>query len=416
MASRGRLIGREFTIEKAIRALWDALNGWRIETERVRVPDALDRILAQDVVAPADFPPFDRAAMDGYAVKAEDTFGASPTNPALLRVVGESRIGQWPDFEVHRGEAAYVDTGAPIPKGADAVVMAEYANRVSEEFVEVLSPVAVGENVSKRGEDVKAGSIALKRGAVVGPAELGLIHQLGLEEVEVFAKPKVAVFSVGDELVELFPDAPPGKIVDSNTPMISSVLRRWGADPVASEPVPDDVDAVKEALRRSLESCDAAVVCGGTSVGEKDVVPEAVDSLGPPGVVVRGLAIRPGRPTGLAVVVGKPVFLVPGFPAAAYLVTEFVVIRFLWMAMGHQDGPPRRTALARLSRKVPSHPGVTHFVRVSLRREGDELYADPITASGAGVLSSIIRADGVVVVPPELEGYEAGERVWVYLM
>ncbi|RLI35185.1 molybdopterin molybdenumtransferase MoeA [Candidatus Bathyarchaeota archaeon] len=412
---RMRGFRRTVKVEDALRAFRRALPDKRLETEIIPVRVALNRVLAENVTADRDIPPFDRAAMDGFAVRAEDTFGASQTNPVILKVVGESKVGATPEVEVRDGEAVEIMTGAPMPRGADAVVMVEYTNKLDGGGIEILHPVAPLENVSRRGEDIKRGETVLRRGTILKPQDLGILASLGRVKVEVYKRPRVAIISTGDELVEPGVRVELGKVVDVNRVILSAMVEELGGVPIDIGIVRDDPDEIEKAIRRGLEEADLVIVTGGTSVGRADMVPEVIDSIGKPGMVVHGVSMRPGTPTGLAILDGKPVFSLSGYPVAAMMGFNIFVKPVISWMLG-ASSLPAPTVRARLTRRVASPPGVLSLVRVKIRKVGGVYMAEPIRSTGSGVISSMTRANGLLVIPEESEGVEAGEEVEVILL
>jgi molybdopterin molybdotransferase len=359
-------------------------------TERVPLLDADGRTVATAVTAERDVPHYRRAAMDGFAVRAEDTFGASDRSPAVLR--GD--------------EAERVHTGSAVPEWADAVVMIEQTDTASGD-VEVFSAVGEGENVAPVGEDVEAGDRLYEPGHRLRPSDLGLLKSVGLREVEVYERPDVAVIPTGEELVQDDPE--PGEVVETNGLTVSRLAERWGASARYEDVVTDDEVALADAIEANVDA-DVVVTTGGSSVGERDLIPEVVDNLGE--VFVHGVALRPGHPVALGEVAGTLVVMLPGYPVAC-IVNAVQFLRPALKRVGGMslDDPP--SVRARLDGKIRSEPGVRTFARVRLREDGSETVAEPVSASGSGVLSSVALADGWVVVPEQTEGIDAGETVAV---
>jgi molybdopterin molybdotransferase len=328
--------------------------------------------------------------MDGFAVRAEDTFGASDRSPAVLR--GD--------------EAERVHTGSAVPEWADAVVMIEQTDTASGD-VEVFSAVGEGENVAPVGEDVEAGDRLYEPGHRLRPSDLGLLKSVGLREVEVYERPDVAVIPTGEELVQDDPE--PGEVVETNGLTVSRLAERWGASARYEDVVTDDEVALADAIEANVDA-DVVVTTGGSSVGERDLIPEVVDNLGE--VFVHGVALRPGHPVALGEVAGTLVVMLPGYPVAC-IVNAVQFLRPALKRVGGMslDDPP--SVRARLDGKIRSEPGVRTFARVRLREDGSETVAEPVSASGSGVLSSVALADGWVVVPEQTEGIDAGETVAV---
>jgi molybdopterin molybdotransferase len=384
------------------------------EVETVPLSSALSRILGRDVVSGVDVPSFDKAAMDGFAVIAEDTYGATSTTPVFLRSTGSVQMGTPPEINVTRGQAVSIVTGGQMPRGANAVVMVEYTKqREEDETVEVSGEVHPGENISRLGEDVRKGTVVLKKGTRILPQDLGMLTYLGLNQVQVRRKPRVAVLSTGNEL---FSGAtiPSGKVPDVNRPTLLGALRDLGCEPVDLGIVPDEFDSIRSRLDRGIRTADIVLVTAGTSVGPGDMVPKVIDSLGKPGMLVHGVAMRPSMPTGLAVVDGIPIVSLPGYPVSAYLAFLEFVPPLVAYTLG-ADSLSRPVVKAKLTRRVTGVLGSRTYVRV-LVTSGDQGYvAEPVRTSGAGILSSLVQTNGFVIIPEHVEGYEEGQEVDVEL-
>jgi molybdopterin molybdotransferase len=373
-------------------------------TDRVSVGRADGRVLAEPVDSLRDVPGYRRAAMDGWAVRAEDTFGASDRSPAVLREGDEASLAP--------GEAVRVHTGSPVPEGADAVVMVEDSDTLQRgggTDVELFDAVAVGENVAPVGEDIERDQRLFEPGHRLRPSDLGLLRAAGLDAVRAYERPTVGVVPTGDEVVERDPE--PGEVIGTNGLTVSRLAERWGAVATERPPVPDDREALRAAVERDLTK-DVIVTTGGSSVGERDLVPEVVDELGE--VLVHGVALKPGHPVALGTVHDTPVVLLPGYPVAC-IVNAVQFLRPVLKHRGHLPLPAHPTTEARLDGKIRSEPGVRTFARVRLEDgEGDnQPAAVPVRSSGAGVLSSVALADGWVVVPEGREGIPEGETVAV---
>jgi molybdopterin molybdotransferase len=371
-------------------------------TERVGLTRADGRTLAERVTAPNPVPGYDRAAMDGWAVRAADTFGASGRSPTVLRMAGDAGD----DAPVGPSDAVRVHTGSDLPEGADAVVMIEQTERVGDE-VEVFDAVSEGENVGDAGEDVEAGQLLFEPGHTLRPSDLGLLKSVGLDRVRAFEPPTVGVLPTGEELVQSDPG--PGEVIETNGLTVSTLASRWGAAPTYRDVVTDDFDALRAAIQRDLTK-DVIVTTGGSSVGERDLLPEVIDELGE--VLVHGVALKPGHPVALGVVEETPVVSLPGYPVAC-IVNAVQFLRPLVKHVGGMACPPFPTTEARLARKISSEPGTRTFARVELDEADGEPVAVPTRTSGSGILSSVALADGWVVVPDSQEGLPEGERVAV---
>ncbi len=404
----GRLFKERIPLSEALRLISELkLN--RVGEENVSIFECCGRILAEDIVAKWDVPHFDRAAMDGYAVRAEDTFGASPTNPISLKLVGDVEIGEKAG-KIGRGEAIRISTGAMMPKGANAVVMLEFAGE-RDGYVDVFRPVTPWENVSRRGEDIKAGEIVLRKGEIVQPQDVGVMASLGYKAVRVLRRPKVGILATGNELLDVGEFPEDGKIINSNAPMLFCAIGDMGCDPIYLGRVGDEFQEIECALKEGIKSCDAIVITGGTSAGRRDLVPDVIESMGK--VVFHGIAIKPGMPTGLGVIDNKPILMLPGFPVACLIALQTIFPEVLARLTGVKVLAKRGSIVkAKLERRVPSQPGVRAFVRIMLKDD----YAEPIRSSGSGILTSMVKANGMLVIPEDKEGYEEGDVVEVMLI
>ncbi len=361
--------------------------------EQVPLGAADDRVVATRLDAQRAVPHYERAAMDGYAVRASETFDASDRSPASFRV----------DDTVGPGTAVPVHTGSELPPGADAVVKVESTDG-SGDNLSVFEAVPEGANIAPVGEDVDAGQRLFEPGHRLRPSDIGLLKAVGFDDVNVYDRPRVSVIPTGEELVQTDPE--PGEIVETNGQTVTQYVRRWGGDPTYRDVVTDDADALREAVERDLDH-DIVVTTGGSSVGERDLVPDVVGELGE--ILVHGVALKPGHPVALGVVEETPVLMLPGYPVAC-IVNAVQFLRPAIERAGHLPEPSVPTTEATLARKIPSEVGVRTFARVTL---DDNERATPTRAKGAGVLSSVALADGWVVIPEGREGYAEGETVAV---
>ncbi|MEM3699347.1 MAG: molybdopterin molybdotransferase MoeA [Candidatus Bathyarchaeia archaeon] len=394
------------TIEEALQLFFSNLKIENLKTVVVPLHEALNSVLAEDIRAREDLPRFDRSAVDGYAVRAEDTVEASQFKPKILRITNRDEIGN--------REAKQVWTGTPIPKGANAVVMLENTKKVDME-IEVWTSVTPGENISKKGEDISKGEVALKAGIRLKPHHLGLLAALGNVKVKVFEKPKIAILATGNELVEISEKPKEDQIFEVNRLVLSNLCHELGAEPIDLGIAKDDADEIFEKLRAGLEKADAVITTGGTSVGASDLVPEAVNKIGKPGVIVHGVAMRPAMPTALAIANGKPIIILSGNPVAAMIGFEVFVRPLICRMLGLKREERRPVVKAKMTRRIGTFLGRKTFVRVHVFQRHGELFAEPMSARGSGIISTMTRANGYVVVPENREGLEEGETVSVHL-
>ena len=383
----------------------------RVDT--VATAEALGRVLAEDIVAPSDLPSFPRSTMDGYAVRAEDTYGASESLPAYLKVTGEVTMGKPAEISLSPAEAALIHTGGMLPNNADAIVMIENTRDVDATTIEVVRPVAKGENVLQIGEEVTKGEVVLSRGSLVRPQEIGGLLSLGITELVVFQRVKVALISTGDELVPPNEEPKPGQIRNTNAYTLAGLASKAGAMPLRLGIIRDSYQALREAAERGMRQADIVVISAGSSVSTRDMTADVISSLGQPGILVHGISLKPGKPTILASVNGKPFFGLPGNPGSAMITFELFVTPCIYKMSGCKK-PPRRLLTARLTRNIPSAPGREDYVPVKLEEKEGQLYAEPVFGK-SNLLSNLIKADGIAQVPLDRAGLEAGEPVLVTL-
>lgn len=400
-------------IEEARRIFYEALPAASVPSESIPVQRSLNRVLAEDVRAETSVPSFAKSAMDGYAVVAEDTFGASSTNPSLFKLIGESKTGESPRILLQRGETVAIATGAPVPQGANAVVMIENTKRLETGDVEIYSPVAPGENVSQVGEDVKQGTVVLERGRKLKPPDLGLLVALGRKTVSVVRKPRVGVLSTGNELSETG-RSEAGKIADVNRPVLMAMVEDCGGIPVDLGIARDEAEQISRKLKQGLRATDLVLVTAGTSVGKGDLVPDIINTLGKPGMLVHGIAMRPSLPTGLAVVDGKPVVSLPGLPVSTMIAFSTFVQPLILKMLGTEPDPQPKIK-AKTTKRIVGVPGFRTFVRVLVREEEGRLFAEPLRTPGSGILTTLTRANGIVIIPENVEGFDEGSEVEIQL-
>jgi len=390
-------------VDDALQSFLRQLKPERLDSEHIPIHAALGRITAEDTRAKYNLPPFDRSAVDGYALKAKDTFGVSMFKPKIFKLTKD---------KVRENEAKELWTGNPVPEGADSVVMLEYTKKF-EDKIELATAVTPGRNVSKMGEDVTEGNVAITAGTRLNPHHLGLLAALGESHVSVVRKPKVAILATGSELVELGNKLEFGKIVETNRLVFSSLCMELGAEPLNLGIAKDDLKEITSKIQEGLEQADAVITTGGTSVGYPDLVPLAVNKIGKPGVIVHGVAIRPGMPTALAILKGKPVFVLSGNPVAATVGFEVFTRPTLLRLLGINEARP--VIEAKLTRRVAGALGRRVFLRVRVFERNGDFFAEPVRVTGSGVLTTMTKANGYVIIPENREGIDEKESVMVHL-
>jgi molybdopterin molybdotransferase len=420
------MLGRSGVIsrEEALRTLEAHLRVLPPAVEKIHISQSLGRVLAGEILSPEDLPEFDRSTMDGYAVRSADTFGATESLPALLKVTGDILMGTMPERGIAKGEVMKIATGGALPPGADAVVMFEQAQPVDAVSIEVVKPVAPLENVVQAGDDIKKGEVILARGHRIRPQDMAALAGVGITGVTVFEKPKVAIISTGNEIVPADSVPAPGRIRDSNSYNLEGLIVQSGGMPVKKGIIPDEYGRLHETLETSIKDSALILMTGGSSVGTSDLTAKVINALGRPGVLVHGVSIKPGKPLIIGLVGTPdrhvPVFGLPGHPAAVSICFDLFVKPLLVRLTGEvphpalEGIPSNRVVKARLARSIASGPGREDHVRVVLEKRDDGLWARPVFGA-SGLISTLVKALGTVVIPVNTIGIEAGEEVEVRL-
>ena len=382
--------------------------------ERVPLEDALSRIVAVSIYASEQSPSFSRSAMDGFAVRGADTYGASDGLPSYVLVQGEVRMGRSAVNPVTRGTAQRIHTGGMIPPGADAVVMVEHTQTIDEQAIEVTRPVAPGENVIQAGEDLAVGDLILSAGRRVRPQDIGVLAALGIHEVVVTERPVIGLLATGDEIVDRTSKPVPGQVRDVNTSVLSGFIKEIGALPKSYGIAPDDRSALMRLASKALSTCDMLVITAGSSVSARDLTADVIGDLGMPGVLAHGLTVKPGKPTIGAVCDGKPVFGLPGNPVSAIVVYGLLVRPTICKLLGSSEEDTRPRIRARLRRNVSSQSGRIDYVPVTLHEHDEELWAEPIFGK-SNLIYTLVRAAGLATIPMDAGGQPEGALVDVEL-
>jgi len=402
---------------QVFRNSFDYKNYFALHQEKIELISASKRVLAEDIIAKENIPGFNRATVDGYALKAGDTFGASDGLPAYLEVIGEIRMSEIPSLLVCSGQTARISTGGMLPEGADAVVMLEYTEQIDETMIEANRPVALWENVLRADEDIKKGEILLKKGQLLRPQDIGLLAALGWGTVLVYKKPGVAIISTGDEIVPVHSQPKPGQVRDINLYALGASVEEIGAIPHYRDIIPDDELALEKELRKCIESdeIDMVLISGGSSVGSRDYTLKVLNHLGSPGVLVHGLALKPGKPTIISLNNQKPIIGLPGHPVSTLIVFESIVKKILSDLKGEiLPLGLNRTVEALLENNIASEGGREEFIRVILKKKDGKFWAVPVLGK-SGMISTLAKADGYIVIGLNQEGLYQGDLVTVYL-
>lgn len=401
--------------DEALALLIAHLPGRSVQAEEVETSAARGRVTACAVLSPEALPAFARSTVDGYAVLARDTYGCSDSLPAYLEMTGEIPMGRQPTATLKPGQAALIHTGGMLPEGADAVVMVEHTQIARQGEIEVLRAVAVGENVLLAGEDVAAGQEVISSGKVLRPEEIGGLMALGILRVTVARKPRVGILSSGDEVVAPDQVPLPGQVRDVNSYSLSALVEGSGGDPKRYGILPDNREALHDCLSGALAECDLVVITAGSSASTRDLTAEVIDEMGPPGVLVHGVNVKPGKPTILAVCKGKPVIGLPGNPVSALVIARLFVKPILEWLTGLQKSLLPPAVPARLTVNIPSQAGREDWVPVRLMIGSQGVLAEPIFYK-SNLIFTLVQADGMVRIPPDATGLEVGSEVAVYLL
>jgi molybdopterin molybdotransferase len=388
------------------------------DSELMDTLSSLNRVLADDIRAPHPLPDFQRTTVDGYAVRAQDTFGASDSLPAYLTFIGEIPMGDAPTFEINEGQCASIHTGGMLPKGSDAVVMLEYTQSARENEIEVSRAVADGENVIRIGEDVAQGQIVLPKGTHIRPAEVGGLMALGVTSVRVIRRVRVGLISTGDEVIDPAQTPRPGQVRDINSYTLAALVEKSGGEAVRYGIVSDQFEALREAAAEALSECDVVIVTAGSSASTRDMTADVIRSLGEPGVLVHGVNTRPGKPTILGVCSGKAVIGLPGNPVSALVNGYLFVVPVIEKLLGALP-KPKATVHAMLAVNLPSQAGREDWIPVRLmenrKPEIVNYKADPIFGK-SNLIFTLAAADGLLRIHPDATGLSAGEIVEVMLI
>lgn len=413
------MLGRDdlMRAETALKLFIDRLGNIRPSEITVNIADALGMVVSDDVVSPEDLPHFSRSSVDGYAVMAEDTYGASEGVPVYLNLASEILMGAEPDFPLQRGHAAKIPTGGMLPGGADAVVMFEHVQVIDTSMIEVLRPVAPNEHVIQKAEDVRKGEIVITRGCRMRPHDIGACAGLGITQIKVYARPTVSIISTGDEIVPAEATPGLGQVRDINTYVLSGLVQETGGIPVVKGIYKDAYQSIRAALEDAIETSQMILVSGGTSVGTKDMIAQVIQDIGHPGLIFHGISLKPGKPLIGGSIKGVPIFGLPGHPAAVSVCFEIFIHPVMEILSGYRKKHTVKThpsVSARLAKNVSSSPGREEHVRIILEEREDGIWAVPVYGK-SGLITTLVRADGIIMIPLNCNGIEQGEVVSVRL-
>lgn len=413
------MLGRQniMTAEKALHLILENMPSHGPGEMLVRIEESQGMICSREIVSSEDLPAFSRSTVDGYAVRAEDTFGATETMPAYLTLFHEIFMGKDSDFSLSPGNASKIPTGGMLPGSSTAVVMFEHVQTVDSGMIEVLKPVAPGENVIQAGEDVRKGEMVIRRGHRMRPQDIGACAGIGITEIWVYRRPRVSIISTGDEVLpaELSPQL--GQVRDVNSYVLAGMAVESGALPLRKGIFRDDFETIRDVMESSLTDSDLILVSGGTSVGIKDMVARVINDMGAPGVIFHGVSLKPGKPMIGGVVNGIPVFGLPGHPAAVSVCFDIFIRPVLKVLSGIDERFPfsaGKIVKARLAKNISSSQGREEHVRVMLEERDGGLWAVPVLGK-SGLIKTLVRADGTIIIPLNSNGVESGELVDVRL-
>ena len=402
------------TLETAIKKVYDATRNWLYKHEDAPPNQAHGRILAKNIYAPQDLPGFRRSGVDGYAVLAKDVAGASESSPAFLRNTGTVAIGHGTSLQVRSGQCVEIPTGGMVPEGADAVVMVEYTENFGENGIAIYQPVAIYENIVEIGDDMQKGELLFHAGRELLPKEIGALAAAGITCVPVYSRPKITIISTGDELVPPGEDTPLGKIRDISGYSLTGMAEKNGLDVINSVVLPDNLNLLEETLRKGMQASDIVAVSGGSSYGKYDITAKAIGNVANPGVFTHGLALKPGKPTILAVDDASHTLIMglPGHPVSAMVVFELLLNG---IRRTHMSCQPRLPIPARLTCNAPADGGKMTVCPCKLTWNGGAYLAEPVFGKSAAI-TTLTKADGYFVIDTSVEGLREGTNVLVHLL
>jgi molybdopterin molybdotransferase len=412
------MLGRSglISVQQAADILLYHLQGITVATDRVALPEAFERVLAEPIISPVDLPSEARSTMDGFAVRSADTFGASQSMPCYLNITGEVKMGEAPQGEVAQGCCHKIPTGGLLPHGADAVVMLEQSIPVDDTLIEIVKAVGSGENIISRGEDIGFGEEALPVGRRLRPQDIGLLAGLGIGEVTVRRKVKVGILATGDEIIAHTKTPKPGQIRNINSLALAGLVLQADGTYTDYPVVSDRLEVFLPALQQAARENDIVLFSGGSSVGVRDLGEQAIEALGPPGILVHGVALKPGKPVLIGMSNTTPIFGLPGHPVSAMVCFDFFVRRAMESLAGEFNVPelPAPWVMATLTRNINSAAGRRDVIRVKLVQESTQWYAEPILGK-SGSISTLSRAHGYFQIDEDSQGMTENTPIKVYL-
>lgn len=408
-----RKVFRELiSVEEAKKLLREHFEPKSLGVEEVALDGGVGRVLGEDVNAEVDVPPFDRAAMDGYAIRAEDSFGAEEDKPITLKIVGSVMAGESPTVTVGLSEAVEISTGAPVPKGSNAIIMVEYTSL--REGLKIYRSVVPGENITASGADIMAGELVLRKGEILTPREMGVLAAIGRRKVKVYQRPRIAIVSTGNEIVQPGGSLEFGKIYDINGRTLADSIVENGGKPVFLGIIGDRSGDIRAKIQEALSISDMVITSGGTSAGIGDLLYRVINDLGSPGIIVHGIAVKPGKPTIIGVVQGKPIFGLPGYPTSALMIFNIFARPVLREMAGLPSEVDNPVVEAKTAERIFSSGGRREFMPVNLVKSESGYIIYPVPG-GSGAITTLADADGFIEIPEGKVYLDEGERVDVEL-
>jgi len=401
------------TIEQVYGKMDNYFQDLKLNIELINIEEAMGRTASEDIASEVNIPDFNRSTVDGYSIKASDTFGVNESIPAFLDLIGSVEMGSATDIIIKSGKAVYVPTGGMIPEGADGMIMIEYIEEMDDHTIAAYSPIAPGENIIKIGDDVLKGEKLISKGKVVRPQDIGTLAAAGVRQIKVFEKPKIAVISTGDEIVDPFGTKKLGQVRDINTYTLSAMAEELGAKVTVKQVIRDEYELLEKAVEAALVDNHIVLVSGGSSVGNKDVTAKVIAAMGEPGVFVHGIAIKPGKPTIVGKAKGKALFGLPGHPVSALIVFKVLIEHLIEKLMSREN--QKLHLIAECASNVHSSPGKETFQMVELESTPDGYLAVPLHGK-SGAISLVSRSRGFIRISNNKEGLSKGEIVKVELL
>ncbi|MBK5243787.1 MAG: molybdopterin molybdotransferase MoeA [Eubacteriaceae bacterium] len=399
------------TVDEMKKIIRDTFVHLKLETEKISINESLGRVLENEMVSTMNVPHFNRSVVDGFAVKLTDVQGASTAIPGFLRIAGEVLMGKETHLVLNQGETIYVPTGGMLPQGTEAMVMIEYCEKLGDQDLAIYKNAGSNENIMLIGDDIKIGDCVFQKGHLLRPQDIGVLSALGYLEVDVFKLPRVTIISTGDEIIRPGEVPKPGEVIDINTPALGAVTQRLGARVVFMGYARDDCDTIQLAVKNAIEKSDMVVLSGGSSMGEKDYTSKVIDNLGE--VLIHGLSVKPGKPTILGIVDGKPVVGLPGQPASAIMVYMIILREFMTIFYG-QDHFKYQTIQGKLMENIHAAPGRRTFQTVAIKEVNGLIEVRP-TYGKSGMITLLSYSDGYIEMTENEEGKNAGDSVQVTL-